>query len=104
MFSKSVIRTLAPIAGASVLLLGLASGASAYQCKRFNLIGTFAGPGQANALAAAKAQWTAKAKQNYGLSWSVWTIAAGKSETCTASGGGAYACVVKAKPCNYVVP
>ena len=104
MFTKSLIRTLAPVAGASILLLGLAGGASAYQCKRANLIASYAGVGHMVALAAAKAQWTAKAKTNYGLSWSVWNIAAGKNESCVAAGGGAFNCVVKAKPCNYVVP
>jgi hypothetical protein len=98
----SIIRKLAPIAGASILLIGLASGASAYQCKKLNVTGVFASTGQASTLAGARAQWTAKAKSAYGLSWSVWNIAAGKRETCTASGNG-YSCVVKAKPCNYVV-
>ncbi len=99
----SIIRKLASIAGASILLIGLASGASAYQCKKLNVTGVSAATGQTSALAGAQAQWTAKAKSAYGLSWSVWNIAAGKTQTCTASGNGAYTCVVKAKPCNYVV-
>ncbi len=100
----SIMRKLAPIAGASILLIGLASGASAYQCKRLNVTGVSAAIGQANALAQAKAKWSAKAKSAYGLSWSVWNIAASKTQACASTGGGTYACTVKAKPCNYVVP
>ncbi len=100
----SIMRKLAPIAGASILLLGLASGASAYQCKKLNVTGMSAAIGQANALVKAKAQWTQKARSAFGLSWSVWTIAAGKSQACTPTGSGTYACTVKAKPCNTVVP
>ncbi len=54
----SIIRKLAPIAGASLILIGLASGASAYQCKRLNVTGVSVGTAQAAAAAGARANWT----------------------------------------------
>ena len=100
----SIIRKLAPIAGASILLIGLASGASAYQCKKLNVTGVSVSTAQAAALAGARAHWTAKAKSAYGLSWSVWNIAAGKrSRPAPPRRQRPIVCTAKAKPCNYVV-
>jgi hypothetical protein len=99
----SIIRKLAPIAGASILLIGLASGASAYQCKRLNVTGVNVGTAQAAAAAGARANWTAKAKSSFGLSWSVWNIAKNPKQTCAAGANGTFVCTAKAKPCNYVV-
>ena len=99
----SIIRKLAPIAGASLLLVGLASGASAYQCKRLNVTGVGVSTAQPAAVAGARANWTGKAKAAYGLSWSVWNIAASPKQTCAPGANGTFICTVKAKPCNYVV-
>lgn len=99
----SLLRTLAPLAVAAVAMIGLSSGASAYQCKNANTVGNFATTSQPAALAAARAIWTANVKGNYGLSWSVWDIAAGRQENCVAGGGGSFICTVRARPCNYVV-
>ena len=102
--SIKLIRKLIPFAAAALLLAGATTGASAYQCKNINTIGGLVTQQYAVALAGARADWTNKVKNNYGLSWSVWNIASGKQETCTPGAGGTFACVVKAKPCNYVVP
>ena len=102
--SIKLIRNLVPLAAAALLLIGATTGASAYQCKGSNTIGGLVAAQPAAALAGARADWTNKVKNNYGLSWSVWNIASGKQETCTPSGGGTTTCVVRAKPCNYVVP
>ena len=75
-----------------------------FAIRRLNTIGGLVTQQYAVALAGARADWTNKVKNNYGLSWSVWNIASGKQETCTPGAGGTFACVVKAKPCNYVVP
>lgn len=99
----SLSRTLAPLAFAAVIIAGFSTGASAYQCKNANTVGSFAQASQPAALAAARAIWTANVKGNYGLSWSVWDIAAGRQESCVAGGGGSFMCTVRARPCNYVV-
>ena len=101
--SMKLIRNLVPLAAAALLLVGATTGASAYQCKGTNTVGSLPAAQYAVALAGARADWTAKVKNNYGLSWSVWNIASSKQETCVPGGGGTTICVVKAKPCNYVV-
>jgi hypothetical protein len=102
--SMKLIRKLIPLAAAAVLFAGATTGASAYQCKGTNTVGSLPAAQYAVALAGARADWTNKVRNNYGLSWSVWNIASGKQETCVPGGGGTTICVVKAKPCNYVVP
>ncbi len=99
----SIVRNLASVAGASLILVSLASGASAYQCKKLNVTGAKVSTMQTVAIAGAKADWTGKAKAAYGLPWSVWAIAKNPKQTCTAGAGGTFVCVAKARPCKYVV-
>ncbi len=78
--------------------------AEAYQCK--------GSPHQAvgvrnlknMASVAARQNWTATAKTQYGLSWSVWSIASGKTVDCVKLNTGKWRCLASANPCNYVVP
>lgn len=98
----TALRTIAALAGASVIFLGMASGASAYQCKKIGVMANASATAQAAALAGAQVAWTGKVKSSYGLSWSLWSIASGKTQSCSAS-GNVYTCQVRAKPCNYVV-
>jgi hypothetical protein len=99
----SFVRKIAPLAGAALILTAFASGASAYQCKKLNVTGVNVSTAQAAALAGARANWTGKAKAAYGLSWSVWSIAASPTQTCAPGANGTFICTAKAKPCNYVV-
>jgi hypothetical protein len=87
---------------AAMLCVSLTATAQAYQCKT--------GFTQAEALhksatksrAAARKAWSTTAKNSYGLEWSLWNIATAKDQNCSHT-GAAYYCIVKAKPCLYVV-
>jgi hypothetical protein len=79
-----------------------ASSAQAYQCKgNFTQVETHAKI-RAKAKSLGRTYWTSTVKDNYGLQWSVWNIAASKSQSCEHTGNQWY-CVTKAKPCLYVV-
>jgi hypothetical protein len=60
------------------------------------------GPNYPTAVAIGKSTWTSKVKSQFGLEWSVWSIAASPMQTCNPVAGG-FQCVVTAKPCKYVV-
>ncbi len=100
---KTIIATAAPLAVASVLLVGATSGASAYQCKSQPQGVNVVGPNHATGLAIGKSAWTSKVQSKFGLEWSVWTIAATPTQNCGPASGG-FQCVLTAKPCKYVVP
>ncbi len=51
----------------------------------------------------ARTIWASSVTDTYGLQWSSWDIAKSKSQSCNWTGTKFY-CVVKAKPCLYVVP
>jgi hypothetical protein len=91
-------------AAAIVITLGFAAGgAQAYQCKSSYVQAEAVGKPKFKALKSARTFWSAEAKDKYDLSWSVWNIAANKSTDCNYTGNQWY-CIVKAKPCLYVVP
>jgi hypothetical protein len=52
---------------------------------------------------AARKDWETRMKDKFGLSWSLWSIAAGKSITCNDTSDNKNLCIASAKPCNYVV-
>jgi hypothetical protein len=94
----------AAYAAAAILAFTLAtSGAQAYQCKTSSVQAEALGNSKVKALKSAKTFWSANVNDNYGLAWSVWPIAASKSQDCGWTGNKFY-CKVKAKPCLYVVP
>lgn len=99
----SIFRKLAPLAAATVMLVGFSVGASAYECKAQFETATFVSPSAATAMHASRLVWSSKVKQKFGLEWSVHSIAASPVQTCT-NGAGGTQCVVMAKPCKYVVP
>ena len=99
----TIIATAAPLAVASIMLVGITSGASAYQCKSQIQGINVVGPNHATALAIGKSMWTSKVQSKFGLEWSVWTIAATPMQNCGPASGGVQ-CVLTAKPCKYVVP
>ncbi len=98
----SIIRTLAPFAAASALLVGFTVGASAYQCKAASETAAFVSPSAATAMHTSRVVWSAKVKQKFGLEWSVWSIAQNPVQNCM-NGAGGTQCIVIAKPCKYVV-
>lgn len=95
-------NALIPLAGATLLLIGLSGQAQAYQCVSQVAVGTSNGPIQANALNRARTDWSARVKNALGLQYSVYDIADDKEESCTKV-GFRYQCRVEAEPCAYVV-
>lgn len=74
-----------------------------YQCKTSFTQAEALGTPKFKALKSAKTFWSQEATGKYDLAWSVWNIAASKSQSCNWT-GTKYYCIVKAKPCLYVVP
>jgi hypothetical protein len=100
--AMSILRKIAPLAATTVMLVGFATGASAYECKAQYETAAFVSPSVATAMHASKSVWSSKVQQKLGLEWSVWNIAAVPVQNCTQTGSN-YQCVVMAKPCKYVV-
>ena len=104
--TRNVISSLAAAAVATAVLhVSFPTQALAYQCKD-RLIETKANQKGHARIAALQRQaiqaWSAQAKARYGLPWSVWKIAAARSTSC-GNWQGHSTCIVKAKPCRYVV-
>ena len=99
---RMTFRMLAPCAGAALMVLGLAGGASAYQCKPTTQSAVSFAPNNPTALAIGRGLWTSKVKNSLGLEWSVWSIAANGAQSCVPVSGG-FQCTTSAKPCKYVV-
>jgi hypothetical protein len=100
--ARNLIGAVAAAAITAAISVSLAGSAAAYQCKNNFVQAEAIHKLPAKARAAAKAAWTAKVKNTYGLAWSVWDIAASKSQNCSFTGGAFY-CIYKAKPCLHVV-
>ncbi len=49
----------------------------------------------------ARKAWEAKMKNQFGITWAIWSIADGKSIQCKKE-GGKNKCTARAKPCQYV--
>jgi hypothetical protein len=90
-------------ATAIVALTLVTSSAQAYQCKTGFVQAEALSMPRLKALKSAKTFWAQEVKDNNGLQWSSWDIAASKSQSCNWTGTKFY-CIVKAKPCLYVVP
>ena len=95
-------RRLAAFALAASMPFAFAGSAEAYQCKKLRVSAEAIGPNAATTLANAHLIWSNKVMNTLGLSWSVWNIASDKTQTCSFTGNNQY-CVVRAKPCLYVV-
>ena len=86
-----------------VALSLVASNAHAYQCKPgFTQVEAVGNP-TFKARKSARNIWASTVKDNYGLQWASWDIAAAKSVDCSWTGNQFY-CIAKAKPCLYVAP
>lgn len=79
------------------------SGASAYQCKSGFEQAEAHGNTRVKARKSARTIRASSVKNEFGLQWSSWDIAASKSQNCDWTGNQFY-CIVKAKPCLYAVP
>ena len=91
---------------AFVLLAGsatLPSGeAHAYACKTSPTQSVGVHKLRMMATKTSRTNWTNSVKAQFGLSWSVWSIAQSKGVTCNKTGSN-WTCLANAKPCNYVV-
>lgn|SRR5690606_23168987 len=100
--SRTMLNTLTAAAIAAACLTGMAGNAQAYTCKSKPTQVTAKGFLKTGATKKAVSQWSAKAKAQYGLPWSVWSIGLGQKVKCTKA-GRFHSCFVSAKPCLYVV-
>ncbi|MFO0993153.1 MAG: hypothetical protein U1E67_14610 [Hyphomicrobiales bacterium] len=98
--SKSKLVAAALIA--TVLALPFAATAQAYQCKNSYSQAEALGNTRFAAMKNARNIWANQVKDQYSLEWSVWNIAASKDTDCNYTGNKQY-CIIKAKPCKYVV-
>lgn len=88
----------------ALFVVPFASGsAQAYQCKGSPHQSIGIKPLKLGAMGAARKNWSTSANSQFGLSWSVWKIAAARSVSCSKLNTGQWRCLASAKPCNYVV-
>jgi hypothetical protein len=102
------MHTLKSVATATALLLAATLAASghahAYACKTSPHQATATDVAKITAQGRSKKNWSSTAKSAFGLSWSVWSIAANRSVSCNKLASGKWTCLASGKPCNYVVP
>tara|TARA_R110000751_G_scaffold8822_2_gene33980 strand:- start:61737 stop:62276 length:540 start_codon:yes stop_codon:yes gene_type:complete len=104
-FAKTITFTaVGAISLAAVSLFTAAPASAAYACKNSHSYESAAGvnPNAATAVKIAQASWQSKMKSQYGLPWSLWSVAKGKQTSCVNSGGNQKTCIVRARPCKYV--
>ena len=99
---KTKLRRIITAGIVTLVPVVFAGNAEAYQCKNTKTQAEAIGNTQAGTKAAARGFWTTAVKNKYDLAWSVWDISASKSQDCNWTGTKFY-CIVKAKPCLYVV-
>ena len=99
--SKFNIVASALITAAIALPLTIGT-AQAYQCKNSYSQAEALGNNRFMALKNARNIWANQVKDQYSLEWSVWSIATSKDTDCNYTGNKQY-CIIKAKPCKYVV-
>lgn len=75
--------------------------AHAYSCKGNQYSGAATKNQKFMAKQGARKSWEASMKNQFDLSWSVWSIAAGKSIECHKT-GKKHTCLALARPCQYV--
>ena len=101
--SRNVTTSLAALIALAGSAAVLSSNASAYQCKGYPTQAVGVHKLRAVAHAKAPKNWAASVKSQFGLSWSVWSIAQARSITCNKQ-PDRWICLASARPCNYVVP
>ncbi len=75
--------------------------AHAYSCKGNQYSGAATKNMKFRAKQGARKSWEASMKNQFDLSWSLWSIAAGKSISCHKT-GSKHTCLALARPCQYV--
>lgn len=102
---KSIIKLLS-VAGLLAVAISVSPGftgeAHAYACKGTQYSGAATKKTKMAARHGARKSWTNSMKNQFGLEWSVWSIAAGKSVQCHKT-GTKHTCLALARPCQYVV-
>ena len=93
------LLALALLAGSATLPSGQAH---AYACKSYPTQATAVHKLKVMATKKSRTNWTNSVKAQFGLSWSVWSIAENKSVTCNKTGSN-WTCLGSGNPCNYVV-
>ena len=75
--------------------------AHAYACKGTQYSGAATKNRRIAARQGARKSWETSMKNQFDLSWSLWSIAAGKSISCHKT-GSKHTCLALARPCQYV--
>lgn len=101
--SRNVRPSLAALIALAGSVAVLSGTASAYQCKGYPTQAVGVHKLKVVAHGKASKNWSASVKNQFGLSWSVWSIAQAKSINCSKQ-PDRWICLASAKPCNYVVP
>ena len=80
----------------------LSGDAHAYACKGTKYSGAATKNTKFAARFGARKSWENQMKSNFGLPWSVWSIAENRSIQCHKT-GTKHTCLALARPCQYVV-
>lgn len=101
----NISRKIAIAGGALAVALAMspmvAGDAHAYSCKGTQYSGAATKNMKFKAKQGARKSWEASMKNQFDLSWSLWSIAAGKSISCHKT-GNKHTCLALARPCQYV--
>lgn len=90
------------LAGATV---SISTPAMAYSCKSYPTQAVGVRKRKMQARNVARVGWKNIVKSNFGLPWSLWSIAKDRSNTCVyLQNIKKWRCLASAKPCLYVVP
>lgn len=106
---KVLTTTMSATIVASVLALSVVtqtSEAKAYACKSYPTQTVGVRKLKFKARAVARKGWSTQVKSQFGVPWSLWSLAKQKSITCSkinTNQGKKWRCLAWAKPCLYVV-
>ncbi len=98
---KKTITVGGMLAVAFAMSPALSGQAHAYSCKGNQYSGAATKNLKFQARKGARKSWEAAMKNQFDLSWSLWSIAAGKSISCHKT-GSKHTCLALARPCQYV--
>ena len=99
---NTTIRAGALLALALAVSPAFTGDAQAYLCKGNAYSGAATKRLKSMARISARKSWEQSVKQQFGLPWSVWSIAENKSIECHMT-GVEHTCLALARPCQYVV-
>lgn len=107
-FTKSITSlSLATLGMLSILAVSSVTSpgtAQAYACKSYPTQAIGIRKGKALARSRARSGWSNSVKSQFGVPWSLWSLAKSKSITCSYMDNiKKWRCLASAKPCLYVV-